>query len=111
MQEICQSGSEGGAKANFVPTPIVTPKEPSRRVRCDSRRCGHRFDDWSDEKPPKLCLATGLWRIERWYSQVQQTVHYIEQQLEHHRTRTFQEEYLAFLKKHGAHFDEKYLWD
>ena len=35
----------------------------------------------------------------------------IEQQLERHRTRTFQEEYLAFLKKHGAHFDEKYLWD
>jgi hypothetical protein len=35
----------------------------------------------------------------------------IEQQLEHDRTRTFQEEYLAFLKKHGAHFDEKYLWD
>jgi hypothetical protein len=34
-----------------------------------------------------------------------------EQQLEHHRTRTFQEEYLAFLKKHGAHFEEKYLWD
>ena len=32
-------------------------------------------------------------------SQVQETVHYIEQQLEHHRTRTFQEEYLAFLKK------------
>jgi hypothetical protein len=59
-------------------------------------------------------LATGLWRIERWYlagSGVQETVHYIEQQLEHHRTRTFQEEYLAFLKKHGAHFDEKYLWD
>src|SRR3984893_15732930 len=27
----------------------ATPKEPSRRVRCDSRRCAHRFDDWSDE--------------------------------------------------------------
>jgi hypothetical protein len=37
--------------------------------------------------------------------------HYIEQQLEHHRTRTFQEEYLAYVKKHGPHFDEKYLWD
>src|ERR1700733_11150142 len=44
-------------------------------------------------------------------SQVQETVRYIEQQLEHHRTRTFQEEYTAFLKKHGPHFDEKYLWD
>jgi hypothetical protein len=43
--------------------------------------------------------------------QVPETVHSIEQQLEHHRTRTFQEEYLAFLKKHGPHFDEKYLWD
>jgi hypothetical protein len=36
---------------------------------------------------------------------------YIEQQLDHHWTGTFQEEYLAFLKKHGSHFDEKYLWD
>src|ERR1700734_3896197 len=25
------------------------PKEPSRRVRSDSRRCAHRFDDWSNE--------------------------------------------------------------
>ena len=54
-------------------------------------------------------MATGLWPIQRWY--LAGAVHYIEQQLEHHRTRTFQEEYLAFLKKHGAHFDEKYLWD
>jgi len=44
-------------------------------------------------KPPKLCLATGLWRIQRWY--LAGTVHDIEQQLEHHRTRTFQEEYLV----------------
>jgi hypothetical protein len=27
----------------------VTPKGPARRVRCDSRWCAHRFDDWSDE--------------------------------------------------------------
>jgi hypothetical protein len=25
--------------------------------------------------------------------------------------RTFQKEYLAFPKKHGAPFDERYLWD
>jgi putative transposase len=44
-------------------------------------------------------------------SQVPETVHYIEQQLEHHRTRTFKEEYLAFLKRHEIDFDERYLWD
>jgi putative transposase len=32
-------------------------------------------------------------------SQVQETIHYIEQQLEHHRTRTFQEEYLALFAR------------
>jgi hypothetical protein len=27
----------------------ATPKEPSRRVRYDSRRPAYRFDNWSDE--------------------------------------------------------------
>jgi len=27
------------------------------------------------------------------------------------RIGTFQEDYLAFLKKHGANFDEKSVWD
>ena len=35
---------------------------------------------------------------------------YIANQIEHHRTETFQEEYLAFLKKHGVEFEERYLW-
>ncbi|MFY9983426.1 MAG: IS200/IS605 family transposase [Chthoniobacterales bacterium] len=43
-------------------------------------------------------------------SQIPETVCYIERQLEHHRTRTFKEEYLAFLKGHGGNLDEKYLW-
>lgn len=35
---------------------------------------------------------------------------YIIKQPEHHRTKTFQEEYLAFLKRHEVEYDEKYLW-
>ena len=35
--------------------------------------------------------------------------HYIERQAEHHRTRTFGEEYLELLQKSGVAFDEKYL--
>ncbi len=37
--------------------------------------------------------------------------HYIDTQEEHHRTRTFQEEYRAFLTKYGIEFDERYVWD
>ncbi len=36
---------------------------------------------------------------------------YIDTQEEHHRTRTFQEEYRAFLEKYGVAFDERYVWD
>jgi REP element-mobilizing transposase RayT len=36
---------------------------------------------------------------------------YIADQQEHHRRRTFQEEYRAFLLKHNVPFDERYVWD
>ncbi|HEU5396958.1 MAG TPA: IS200/IS605 family transposase [Verrucomicrobiae bacterium] len=35
---------------------------------------------------------------------------YISGQVEHHRKVTFQEEYVAFLKRHGVKYEEKYLW-
>ena len=43
-------------------------------------------------------------------SHIEDTIAYIETQAEHHRTRTFEEEYLAFLKKHGIEYDERYVW-
>ena len=36
---------------------------------------------------------------------------YIQNQEEHHKKMTFQEEYRAFLEKHGVAWDEKYVWE
>jgi len=36
---------------------------------------------------------------------------YIAGQPEHHRRKTFQEEYRTFLERHGVAFDERYVWD
>ena len=36
---------------------------------------------------------------------------YIDNQEEHHRIRTFQEEYRMFLNKYGVKYDETYVWD
>jgi REP-associated tyrosine transposase len=36
---------------------------------------------------------------------------YIDNQEEHHRKQSFQEEYLAFLKKYDIKYDERYMWD
>jgi putative transposase len=37
--------------------------------------------------------------------------HYIDTQEKHHRTKSFQDEYRAFLTKYGIEFDERYVWD
>jgi putative transposase len=44
-------------------------------------------------------------------SQLQIVLEYLNQQQEHHQTRTFQEEYRDLLRKHDVAFDERYVWD
>ena len=44
-------------------------------------------------------------------SQLDALLGYVETQEEHHRRRTFQEEYREFLRKHGVEYDERYVWD
>ncbi len=43
-------------------------------------------------------------------SQVDEVVAYIARQEEHHRIKSFQEEYLSFLKEYGIEYDERYVW-
>ncbi len=42
---------------------------------------------------------------------VSQVEEYIANQHEHHRKRSFKEEYLAFLDKFKIDYDKRYLWD
>ena len=44
-------------------------------------------------------------------SQIDGVVKYIMNQQEHHKKRTFKEEYLDFLRKFEAEYDEKYLFE
>jgi putative transposase len=41
---------------------------------------------------------------------LQSVVTYITSQEEHHRTKSFQEEYVDFLVEQGIEYDERYLW-
>jgi REP element-mobilizing transposase RayT len=69
---------------------------------------------WAKEKSPQ-------WDLFQWQSgygafsvsQSQRDIvrKYIEQQEEHHRKLSFQDELRTLLKKHEIAFDEQYLWD
>lgn len=44
-------------------------------------------------------------------AQVDRVMAYIENQEEHHKNKTFQDEYREFLRKFQIEFDERYVWD
>lgn len=43
-------------------------------------------------------------------SQLPRIIKYIQNQQEHHKTRTFREEYLALLETHDVDYDERYIF-
>ena len=64
----------------------------------------------------KLCLGRFSWQegyggFTYSRSQIQDVYKYIENQEEHHKKRTFQEEYMAILNENDVEFEEQYLFD
>ena len=44
-------------------------------------------------------------------SEVERVRQYIAGQVDHHKKKTFQDEYRAFLEEYGVNYDERYVWD
>lgn len=69
---------------------------------------------WIHDEFPKLdkfSWQTGYGAFAVSYSGLDRVKQYIAGQQEHHREKTFKEEFLAFLKRHNLQYDERYLWD
>jgi putative transposase len=45
------------------------------------------------------------------FSQIPDVKRYIEDQAEHHRNMSFQDEFRTLLTRYGIDFDERYVWD
>jgi len=43
-------------------------------------------------------------------SQKDDTIRYIGSQAEHHRKHSFEDEFIAFLKKHNVDYDPQHVW-
>lgn len=42
---------------------------------------------------------------------IEKVINYIDIQMEHHKTISFKDEFLVYLKKYNLDYDEKYIWD
>ncbi len=58
----------------------------------------------------RFCWQEGYGAFSYGHSQLDTIIRYIQNQEEHHRRRTFKDEYLAWLKKFEIPFEEKYVF-
>jgi putative transposase len=92
--------------ALMMAPPTIAPYEIAKHLKAESSKWIHEtFDDlqdfgWQD--------GYGAFTVSK--SNVPTVVSYIQNQRAHHQTRTFQDEYREFLKKHDVDYDERYLW-
>jgi hypothetical protein len=82
---------------NFVPDFMRELKRQSSRWVHET--IGLRGFGWQD--------GYGIFTVS--LSNLDEVVSYVLNQREHHRVRTFREEYIAFLKAHMVEFKDEYL--
>ncbi|HEV3165909.1 MAG TPA: transposase [Isosphaeraceae bacterium] len=85
----------------------VSVSEMLRLIKTNSSK-------WINERPATASpfgWQTGYGAFSVSASQVDSVSEYSKSQEEHHRTMSFEEEFVRFLKKHGIKYDEQYLWD
>jgi putative transposase len=62
--------------------------------------------DWLSEK---FSWQNGFGAFSYGNSQIEPVFNYIKNQAEHHKTKTFREEFVTFLERFGVPYEEKYL--
>lgn len=59
----------------------------------------------------RFCWQEGYGAFSYGHSQLDTIIRYIQNQAQHHRRRSFKDEYLAWLKKFEIPFEEKYIFE
>ena len=100
----------GGVKdhihALVMAPPTVAPSQIAQVLKGESSKWIHeKFD-----RLKEFSWQDGYAAFTVSQSNIPQVVAYIQNQREHHRRKTFQEEYLEFFQANGVEYDERYLW-
>ena len=64
---------------------------------------------WMNELGPRFAWQEGYGAFSVSSSNVAAVIEYIDTQERHHRNKTFEEEFVALLRKHKVAFDPKYV--
>ena len=88
-------------------SPTIAISDVLRKIKSNSSK-------WINERSDvtrKFEWQSGYAAFSVSESQMPSIVEYITNQAEHHRRKTFEEEFLAILKKHNIEFDMRYVFE
>jgi putative transposase len=101
------NGRDDHLHALIVLPASVSLADAMRVVKTNSSRWIH--EKWPQRKA--FAWQTGYRAFSVSRSNVDDVVRYIENQEEHRRTVSFQDEFLVFLQRHGVAYDPRYVWN
>jgi REP element-mobilizing transposase RayT len=90
---------------------ILARTEPVSNVVAQVKKSSNDWLRTQDERFASFHWQAGYGAFSVSQSVVEDVREYLRKQREHHRQRTFQEEYRALLLKYAVEFDERYVWD
>ena len=106
MTALQVGGFEDHVHALLTAPAALSPSQIAQFLKGDSSK-------WIHEKFPALhdfAWQDGYGGFTVSKSNLPEVIRYIKGQCEHHRKKTFQEEYLEFLERHGIEYDERFVW-
>jgi REP element-mobilizing transposase RayT len=86
--------------------PTLSIADAMRLVKANSTRWVH--ETWGSQRPFGWQTGYAAFSVSR--SNVAAVANYIEAQEAHHRKRTFQEEFVELLVKHGVDYDPRFVF-
>jgi putative transposase len=104
---LCIGGTPNHVHGLIVLATDVSVAEAVRKWKSLSSKWVH--ETFTDTRDFAWQSGYGAFSVSR--SNVPKVAGYIERQDEHHKRVTFEEEFVAFLKRHGIEYDPRHVWD
>jgi REP element-mobilizing transposase RayT len=89
----------------------LSKNHPLKKIVEEVKKGSSKWMKTDGPRNPQFHWQAGYAAFSVSQSSVDTVKRYIENQVEHHRKMTFQEELRAFYRRHRLEFDERYVWD
>ena len=101
-----------GGTANHVHIACTPPRTVTvSKLVQDVKQSSSKWIKAQDDRCASFAWQSGFGAFSFGQSQFDKVIRYVENQQEHHRTKTFKEELTEILERYAVKYDERYLWD